>query len=313
MKILKPKQLKKPTMLQIIFGAVVSLFKKNRITDETPKQIGEYRLVSEMKEDADFKHLAVGIYDNTFNKRVFIKTWIGKVKDLNYYSLLNEYLVNDLLYKKISRTTFGDKIRTPKAIELIKNKNSLSLVFEFIDGKSLDKYPIGYQVETLAMLHNALLEISNTLTENDKKTLTKRTTGFYIFSLPFIAFLACVYNPRLTLKIIRSVFTSSFSLGDFHKSKLALAHRDFHADNILILGNNIYLTDCERMALTSHFYDETLLFLEFQKEGVSTELLNRYGVMIRNSFLKAYISLHCAISFHDDVVNMSYYLLGLNQ
>src|SRR3989338_2207612 len=309
----KDIKLKKPTMFQLIFGALISLFKNEQIKKEVPKIIGEYRLISEIEKDNDFRRFAVGIYENNKREKVFIKTWIGKVRDLSYFSLLNEYLVNDLLYRKISQTTLGDKIKTPQALELIQNKNSASLVFEFIDGKSLDKYPVEYQIETLSVLHNALLEISKTLTANQKKTLTKRTTLFYISSLPFIVFIACIYNPRSVIKILKSIFKSLLSIAELYKSGLVLAHRDFHVDNILLLDNNIYLTDCESMALTSPFYDETLLFLEFQKKEPSIELFKRYEVVIRNSFLKAYISLHSAISFHDDIANRAYYLTQLNQ
>src|SRR3989344_4423249 len=76
----KDIKLKKPTMFQIIFGALISLFKNEQIKKEVPKIIGEYRLISEIEKDNDFRRFAVGIYKNEINIPPVIDAIIEKTR-----------------------------------------------------------------------------------------------------------------------------------------------------------------------------------------------------------------------------------------
>lgn len=111
--------------ISLIFSIVI---KSQPIT--LPKRIGRYKLFHEVKKDTPIKNYAIGIY-RLGKSKVFIKTWKGNLKNVNYYLLVNEYLINKILYEKlINNRKRNEKytLGTPKVIDIIKSKNSLSVL-----------------------------------------------------------------------------------------------------------------------------------------------------------------------------------------
>src|SRR6266550_875013 len=119
----------KPTAYHLISGRVISTV-KNRLPRKqysTPRHIGKYILTQEVKKLNDFQDYAVGIYSYK-KEKVFIKTWLGKIKDLEYYLLLNEYINGIFFAQKLQaiHTSFP-VVCVPKPLEVIKSKNALSV------------------------------------------------------------------------------------------------------------------------------------------------------------------------------------------
>src|SRR5258708_2010203 len=112
---LQYSQLIKPTILQILCGALFRFLKNNEKTHLViPQQIGDYTLISKMPKKEFFK-FALGIYTDG-KEKFFIKTWTGKAKNLNYYSLVNEVRVGVILNTKLAQSEFQNRIHVPKIV-----------------------------------------------------------------------------------------------------------------------------------------------------------------------------------------------------
>src|SRR3989344_2471292 len=247
----KDIKLKKPTMFQIIFGALISLFKNEQIKKEVPKIIGEYRLISEIEKDNDFRRFAVGIYENEKGEKVFIKTWIGRIKDLSYYSLVNEYLINLIISNKLNNLDFKNEINIPPVIDAIIEKTRTSIVFKHIDGEKLETFPINYQAEVIFNCYSFLDKLSNELTRGEKKIFIRRSPWFYIFSLPVIWALLAIKHPSTFLKISRSFFQALPFAIHLFREKLIITHRDLSPENILIKDAFLWVYMVAHFALDS--------------------------------------------------------------
>ena len=171
----------KPNFIHIFFGLFITKLKVNKKYKNltAPRRIGKYTLLNEFKKEFGSKNYSLGIYIDGY-KKVFIKTWKGAIKDLSYFALLTEYFSNKILYKKLNSLKSSEatyKILVPKIIGYKQTKESFSLIFEFIGGKSLDKFPFNKQVEIFFVILKELYKISDLFTSNEKNNflITKRS------------------------------------------------------------------------------------------------------------------------------------------
>ena len=280
-------------MFQIIFGALISLFKNEQLKKQVPKKIGDYRLISEIERKNDFHRFALGIYENNKREKVFIKTWIGKIKDVNYHLLINEYNVNRVIYKKLSESRYQNKIRIPKILDISINSGLVSLIFEYTDGKSLEYYPIKYQADTILGCYSFFTEISNILNENEKKSFMLRTSWFYILSFPFMAALLALKHPRNSKKIFKSFLEAFSSIEDLFNRDLVIAHRDLSPKNILVKDGIVFIIDFEKTVLTTRYYDQIFISTEPNFRELNEIITSEY--ILKNTFLKTYMATHFAL------------------
>lgn len=273
--------------ISLIFSIVI---KSQPIT--LPKRIGRYKLFHEVKKDTPIKNYAIGIY-RLGKSKVFIKTWKGNLKNVHYYLLVNEYLINKILYEKlINNRKRNEKytLRTPKVIDIIKSKNSLSVVFECINGKTSTSFPLKKQVEVLSILIEKLEKISTFLSKEEKKAFPKRTFLFYLISLPFFTFINMVSNSGDKKVILKAFLNFLTSLPASKGAKLNLAHRDLALHNVIINGSDAFIIDCGRTVLTIPGYDIAYLSLTDNLPSVVKLTSKRLGINI-NKFLENYILL----------------------
>ena len=293
MKTIDITQLKKPNILQIFFGTVISVLEGRKST-QIQNKIGEYTLVSEViKKNNQFKKFSLGVYtDGQIN--VFIKTWNGKIKNMDYYSLINEIRTNHLLHIKFNESEYKDTINVPGIKNIIQSETSLSVVFEYIEGRPLYEISPDEQVKIIYDCIGALKKMSRSLTSKEKTDFIKRPLSFYIVSLPVMTILLIISQPKYGIEIIKSFFKSFSSINKLFQETLIIAHRDLNSQNILVKGNGVFLIDWERAALTLNDYDSARFMVvpDFYELKYSSKNKQLFSV---NNFLKTSILIHSAL------------------
>lgn len=294
--------LKKPTILQMGVGLIISISKSlvNKQREEViPQRIGKYRLISHVKKENLFREYRIGIYQCK-EKKVFIKTWTFFVKDFQYYELLNEYFMTKALYKKFRSHKY---IKVPRIISYVKKEGSFSIIYEFIKGKSLSFFPRKKQVETIRGVLNAFDHLSR----KEDKNFPKHTLKYYIPSLAFLSFLTTLSNLGSFKVVLRGCIEFLKGIKNVKENNLRIAHRDLNLHNILLKGKYIYLIDCARVALTYSGYDEACLSINPKLKKISKEIAKSSNYS-RNVFLENYILINQARSFTDPVGIKNFYL-----
>lgn len=292
--------LPKPTNIQLSKGLVISIVQswiKGHPRAVMPNRVDNYHLIQELNKENVFNPYAVGLYQHK-GEKVFIKTWSGNLKNWNYYSLVSEYIASKILYKKFElyNLTKKDGVKTPKPIQYISSKYSLSLVFEYVDGKTLTSYSQNKQVKIISEVIKTLSEISDTISDREKKQLFCRGRGFYILSLPVFALLTIISTPR-SYKVISKAFIHCLKiLKLLRRTSLCIAHRDINLDNVLINEQDIFIVDWARAILTTPDYDITYLSLKPNQKPIA-DLVSRKLDYKLNPFLKNYLLIQKSCSY----------------
>src|SRR3990167_9272790 len=291
---IKSDMLNRPSLVSSLFCAIrMSLDKGGeRGIIRCPNFVGPFKLVSKIKKSINYNNYEIGIYKDTGGRKVFIKTWQGKTKNFPYYSLINEYNMAKILSEKIKNAQKG-KFRVPRPIGYLKTENSLSAVFEYIDGKPLSKLPLKKQSKIINEAILFLDKLTPTLTKDDKKYIKKRGRFFYLFSLPAI-FLYSLSKERESKKTIVSSFLRAcyYSVSIFNKNKrFVLVHGDLVPDNIFVSKSHAYILDSEHMKHTFSEYDINYLFISRNGTNLFLEMLKNRKEFVQNAFLSLYIAI----------------------
>lgn len=305
------KTLKKPTILNLAIGLIISIFKSvvnKQRAGVAPQWIGKYKLMSPVKKENLFHEYSIGIY-NYKSDKVFIKTWTGFVKDFQYYELINEYFVNRLLYKKLNSRGY---IKVPKAISYIDKKGSFSIVYEFVEGKKLSSFSIKKQVKIISQVLGALNSLYPTFTSKDSRFVPKRTLNYYIPSLTFLIILTILSNLRDIKVVIRGYIDFLKHIKCVKKYNIRLAHRDLSLHNVIVRGKYIFLIDCARVNLTYEGYDFAYISVNPRFKIIEKEIAKKFNYSI-NTFLENYILINQARSFGNPVGFKNFYLEELRR
>lgn len=302
------KNIETVSLLRVIIGAIVFFIKKKfkRTYESIPLVISGYTLIKSIPKDIPFKNFSLGIYQKD-NETVFIKTWQGKIKDLNYYSLVNEYYMNNFLYKKFLRMKGKINIRLPKVIAYDRTEQSFSVIFEYIEGDLLSRMSEHMQIKVITSIQKKLAVISASLTEEERRIFSKRTLAFYLFTLPFLSCFLMLTNRASTITLLQGIWKSFSEIMILAGKKLTIAHRDLTPINIICNKKNYYVIDTERMVLTLPFYDQ--LYLQMDPDFLNLKpLIEKSGSFGDNSFLKVYMAIHFAFSSGNITKRRKYYL-----
>lgn len=274
----------RPSKVKLALIALISL-KRSKNKSKIMRKIGPYVLYKKIEKENGFKAYFVGIYKKE-NKKYFVKTWSGKTKDINYQILLNELVINEVLYSKLLK----GKIETPKIIEHFSTKNSLSVIYEYIEGKSLLSYPLNFQTKTMSKIINLFKKISLESSNKYLNILEKKDKSFYLGSLSYITLLTLISSPKEYSLIFNAYVKAFANFFNIKRSKLTINHGDLNPDNILVSKNKHYIIDCGRLALTLPEYDLTYISLNPVFSTLSRNISRKLG-MQDNHFLKIYLSL----------------------
>lgn len=249
-----------------------------------PKSINGYQLLKQI----DKKYLtnySVGIYTKS-RKKFFIKSWSSNRIDYEYYSLINEFNITSILHKHSSKVKQG--INFVKAIELIEDSNRVSAVYQFIEGKSLDKYSLAKQSNIMSEIIRTLPELTNKITKQNLKYFSKRSLSWFVFTLPMR-----LINVEIPNKSKIKIFIQSFKyyVTNISNNNLELAHRDLTPENIMIDKNGkVYLIDLEQVCLTFKGYD-TQNFLISPQNQKSIQYLSTKAPLL-NNYITTLIAIH---------------------
>ncbi len=276
-----------PRLFQTLSGVFVSILSKseNRTIAHLPEKMGDFRLEKIIPRDTIQKNLAIGVYSKG-NEKFLVKRWVGKYKDMQYYSLINEYAVHLVLAPKMASFS----VRLPKAISYTKDRTSISLVYEFIEGETADSLPVQRQVMVVEKTLEYFAEVSGELTKQERTIFSKRTALYFLLLMPLLTVFCIAKNSKDTKILLRTLgafYTMHFAT---HDRPLMLAHRDLTPSNLMVSGGTVYILDTESVALTMQGYDVAYLFATPGQQALCNSMKN---LKTPNSeFLKLYIALH---------------------
>lgn len=273
--------------LILALGSIVNRLLK--VEGQSPKQIGEYRLLFNRKKSDSTKNLSIGIYQKN-GKKYFVKTWTGRLKDLGYYFLVNEFELAKIIEEEFARHS---KLLSSTPVEIIKNSNQVHVVYCFIEAKSLTEVTKAIQLQTLEKVYTELEKVSQK-SHILNKLLPHLSKGHYSFTLVTVAIGLIVRSPKLARNIIRKCWLCAQLLYKENPA-MSLAHRDLTPENIMVDKDKIYLIDGEDYVYTFDGYDEIYLMTLPDKEEFSTKLKAKKT----GGFLKNYLPLHHLIGGGD--------------
>lgn len=268
-------------------------------------------MLHKIEKQNESKNFVLGVYRQR-KKRVFIKTWYGVVKDLRFYFLVTEYWSNKILHRIFETQNYfytKYRLKVPKIVGYRLAKNSFSLIYEYISGKTLSSMAQKEQVEIINSILLAFQKITQKLTQKEKQYFRNISGKFYILTLPFIALITLLSKPS-EYKLIFKVFIDCLkSAKSVESESLVLAHRDLEPDNIIINDSALYIVDLERAALTAPDYDIIHLSLKPNFKTIADALFKKMNIR-PNEFLKNYIMIQYA-AVHKDPKCGNFYMKAL--
>lgn len=306
------KGIKWPTLMNFVMGSFVGRIIP-RAKNASPKDtIDKYNLVSTVGDKLTSGFYEIGIYEYDGTK-FLIKTWRGLVKDSDYYTLLREYLVGDLLNRKIRELEISTHVCVPKVIDLFITRESLSVVFEYVEGAqhivSLDK---NIQLEIIDRILVFLKTISDSLTLEEKNNIGKRGPAFHFISTLAASIIVVYKHPAQFLNICRAMKYSLKSLINIYHRELGLAHRDLSFRNILVRGSEVYLIDCGGLSMTLPSYDVSRLATNKGLDLIREELANKVSG-VDYGLSRTYIIMHSIVGDSHVKYLRDYYISIINK
>lgn len=268
-----------------ISNILITHFKPRLLTtshiEDLPQSIQDWKLDQKLKVSNNF---STGVYINNEGKKGFVKFWSGRFKDANYYRLKNELFLYTVLNKYATENK--SEITTPKLLKEIEEDNSLIGILEYVEGEKVSALNTESQVTTYAKTLDFLKSATEYVLKSNH-AIPKRSTIDNIKLFPFYLILRAFWHPLQLISILKlSVFyVLNISTG-IKSTKLYLAHRDLHLDNIMVSRGFTYIIDLEYMALSTQFSDlASTLRLEYIRHNeFVTKLMEFYPDQINSKF-----------------------------
>ena len=289
-----------------------------------PKEIKGFYFVQEIVKKKLPRPYEFAVYKNKSGKKAIAKAWIGKQKNFDYYSLLNEKNVykelnNISKTKRVKIPENYKKIYIPKLIDFIQDNNKLMLLIEMVNYSRIDMLPIKRKIEIYETLISYFNFIGKVLIKKKNISLTRRSIYSFIFLFPFITIKAMVRYPKL-VPILAKGFTHFMLLSYklFKERDLTFIHKSLQVSNILSDGKKINIVDLQ-LSLISHpilelaqliifsWYDKRFV-KEFYNSNLMKKILQKKRSFLTYEALSIYVS-HTDFAFGDTLnirVNKSF-------
>lgn len=268
-------QLVQPSFFRILWGTLSLLFQKSERVTSIPQQIGSYTLL-ESPQTGSKANFYSGIYTNG-KEKVFIKTWSGTQRNYHYYALVNEYLMSQILTRKQSQMQVPCLVIVPQVRECLSTSNTISLVYEYIDGKQLMHFSPETQAKILIEIRQALLSYTNALTNRERKFFITRSAWFYFISFLPVFLIFARYYPRHALRVLFATCMNISSIFSLFHEELVLSHRDLTPRNVFVTDTHIYLIDLELMALAPRSLEPVQMLISSDYVTLNDQLSGRFA------------------------------------
>lgn len=251
---------------------ILKPFEKKAIT-KLPQKVGKYELISSLKKIGTIKPFKLGIYKDAFGNKAVAKFWYGKYKDFNYYALNNELVLYQILTRVIKRLGNNipaeyKNIKLPKIVLKNESKNQRVILVEYVDGDVSVGLTSQQKIKLYFKVVDFLNYLGTRLTQNERRSISKRNAKNYILLYPFLLVKALLTHPRATLPLLKGIpiFIKSIPIL-LTEDTNPLVHRDLHFRNILVNGKKIYLIDLQLCALTLKLHENITTLRYLWKEG----------------------------------------------
>ncbi len=277
---------------------------KSENVNQPPKQVKKFQLKKNVNPNTQDRRFAVGIYVYK-NSKVFIKTWTGKMKNFDYYALQNEITANKILRKYIEKLKINHLFTVPKIIEIVESKNQLSIIFEYVDAKTIENISTKEQTKFIKQIIFGLDLISKNLSKQDKKIFPKRNLSWHVE-----IFLFKILKSNISIK--NKLYVTKQILNSYINSQInpsqnnCIAHGDLLPTNILVKKQKTFLVDLGHTAITFPQYD--ILFLSTQPAGISlvNELLPQ-GLLMTQTYVAKIIASISLVSTENQILQEYFY------
>ena len=290
----KPK-LQCASLFELFWGCLVSvgqrLFGSPKII--MPRRcIADYRLVNPITKINQPTNFSIGMYAKN-GKKFFIKTWTGRLKNMEYNTLINEYVLSTFIKGRLKNLHKHIKIKIPTPVEHISTKSSFSVVYEYISGPSLADLQLSQQIKVLTRTLSEFKILTKSMTKEELNSFPKRSKLFYLLALPIHVLISTLHDFELLPYVLVEAARSLRLYPSLKKTPLTLAHRDLIPENIILHKEHPYLIDCGSFVLTHPDYDLAYLAVR----PLSTELylmISRQTSHYVRKFFKAFINVQFA-------------------
>lgn len=181
-------------------------------------------------------------------KKYFMKAAFGE-STYGYASLLSESYVTKFLGSythshRISHNTF--QLKVPKVFAIIKKKQFICLITEYINGRMLKTHSIITKVQIINALAHCVSNIS--LNDDNNPELFSHLKSYSKMNLLYGVIprlIKAIYlNPSYFIALLK-LSTKIVSQAAHFNSRKSLVHIDINISNVLTRNKAVYLTDWE--------------------------------------------------------------------
>lgn len=221
-----------------------------------PAKIGKYVLEESFHETA-FSSLATGRYVGPAGETVVIRHLDYTRKNTTYQSMLHEASILSHLQGFSCKSGTNRLIRLPRAIALEKKPKEVVFIKEFVDGKTLSRFPEDIQLQVFQECLRFLECVTERFPASSFDRLPRRSNTLLCCVFPiylFMAILRGLLSVREATSLARLFLIAVFS-GSFLRTRYVLSHCDLHPDNIIVNDDEIVIIDNEALLLSDRHTD----------------------------------------------------------
>lgn len=251
------------------------------LSNRFPKKIGKYIFSRKINPPSLSRKAIFGVYSSG-NKKVFAKMVDAKRTLLTFTQSNYEKDINTMLTSFVVNKSY---VKVPKLVDVYKNRNVIIMLFDFINGKTLEKLSPKERAESFARVFRFLDNFNHSFKTRVRNIkIIKRKPIFFIFSFPILFILSYARH-----KVIRTygkeiIKTYLISIKSVKNSKLSyFTHRDLKENNVLKNSSGLWLTDFQIASITDPRHELSNLVFNMLHDT------NFRKYFYNNNFIKNYI------------------------
>ncbi len=239
----------------------------NHSRDFYPKRLGNFTFADTFMKQERSGLYSLAIYKDPKGKKVIVKRWSGKNKDLSYRWLKNEINV----YRLLGRNSHN--FCTPELLKVVETKDKLYMIIELLEGKDLS---MSSTKEKVAAFSEVLLFLQKIDISDQKRKIALRGPLFWFLILPYASTKAIIKHPNKFIPILKSAMfaflASPFILA---RRQRTLIHRDLNDTNVFKKGDRVCVLDFELASIADPLIDWAILLLKYSNDKEFTSILKK--------------------------------------